>query len=102
MLYGPVVEYHSYWEDLTMRKAVKSAAIYTRVSTDSQTIENQLRELRQVAERRGWEVVDTTMPVSVARKVAPIGPALISCLRKRAAGSSMWPWPGQSTGSDDR
>ena len=33
------------------------AAIYVRVSTDRQTIENQVRELRQIAERRGWEVV---------------------------------------------
>jgi predicted TIM-barrel fold metal-dependent hydrolase len=30
----------------------KRAAIYVRVSTDKQTIENQLRELRQIAERR--------------------------------------------------
>ena len=35
----------------------KRAAIYVRVSTDKQTIENQLRELRQIAERRGWEVI---------------------------------------------
>jgi DNA invertase Pin-like site-specific DNA recombinase len=35
----------------------RRAAIYVRVSTDKQTIENQLRELRQIAERRGWEVV---------------------------------------------
>jgi DNA invertase Pin-like site-specific DNA recombinase len=35
----------------------KRAAIYVRVSTDKQTIENQLRELRHIAERRGWEVV---------------------------------------------
>src|SRR5271169_6725399 len=41
-----------------MAEAAKRAAIYVRVSTDSQTIENQLRELRQVAERRGWEVVE--------------------------------------------
>src|ERR1700751_1917446 len=39
-----------------MAKA-KRAALYVRVSTDSQTVENQIRELRQVAERRGWEVV---------------------------------------------
>jgi Resolvase, N terminal domain len=32
------------------------AAIYARVSTGSQTTENQLRELRQVAERHGWTV----------------------------------------------
>ena len=36
---------------------MKKAAIYVRVSTDKQTVENQLRELRQIAERRGWEVV---------------------------------------------
>src|SRR4249919_1614627 len=35
----------------------KRAAIYVRVSTDRQTVENQLRELRQIAKRRGWEVV---------------------------------------------
>jgi DNA invertase Pin-like site-specific DNA recombinase len=29
-----------------------------RVSTDHQTVENQIRELSQVAERRGWEVVE--------------------------------------------
>jgi DNA invertase Pin-like site-specific DNA recombinase len=32
-------------------------AIYTRVSTGSQTTENQLRELETVAERHGWQVV---------------------------------------------
>ena len=32
-------------------------AIYARVSTDNQTVENQLLELRAVAERQGWEVV---------------------------------------------
>jgi DNA invertase Pin-like site-specific DNA recombinase len=29
-----------------------------RVSTDKQTVENQIHELRQIAERRGWEVVE--------------------------------------------
>jgi len=36
----------------------KRAALYVRVSTDAQTVENQTRELRQVAERRGWDVVE--------------------------------------------
>jgi DNA invertase Pin-like site-specific DNA recombinase len=36
----------------------KRAAIYVRVSTDKQTVENQLRELRLIAERRGWQVVE--------------------------------------------
>ena len=35
----------------------KCAALYVRVSTDQQTTENQERELRQIAERRGWDVV---------------------------------------------
>lgn len=38
------------------RKA-KRVAIYARVSTDGQTVNNQLRELRAVAERHGWQVV---------------------------------------------
>ena len=41
-----------------MPKSLKGAAIYARVSTDSQTTENQVRELREVAERRGWQVVE--------------------------------------------
>jgi DNA invertase Pin-like site-specific DNA recombinase len=41
-----------------MAKAHRRAAIYARVSTDSQTVENQIRELREIAERRGWEVVE--------------------------------------------
>jgi DNA invertase Pin-like site-specific DNA recombinase len=36
----------------------KRAAIYVRVSTDKQTVENQVQALRQIAERRGWEVVE--------------------------------------------
>ena len=36
----------------------RKAAIYVRVSTDKQTVENQLLQLRQIAERRGWEVVE--------------------------------------------
>lgn len=35
----------------------KRAAIYVRVSTGSQTVENQKRDLLAVAERAGWEVV---------------------------------------------
>ena len=41
----------------TMMARKRSAAIYVRVSTDKQTVENQVKELRQIAERRGWEVV---------------------------------------------
>ena len=36
---------------------MKRVAIYARVSTDSQTVENQLQELRRIADRMDWEVV---------------------------------------------
>jgi len=36
----------------------KRAALYVRVSTDAQTVENQISELREVTERRGWQVVE--------------------------------------------
>jgi DNA invertase Pin-like site-specific DNA recombinase len=36
----------------------KRAALYVRVSTDHQSVENQIRELKEVAERRGWTVVE--------------------------------------------
>ena len=32
-------------------------ALYTRVSTDHQSIAAQLAELREVAQRRGWTIV---------------------------------------------
>jgi DNA invertase Pin-like site-specific DNA recombinase len=35
---------------------MKSAAIYARVSTNGQTTDNQVRELRKVARRHGWKV----------------------------------------------
>jgi DNA invertase Pin-like site-specific DNA recombinase len=36
----------------------KRAALYVRVSTDKQSVENQVRDLKSVAERRGWTVVE--------------------------------------------
>src|SRR5260370_42570703 len=35
----------------------KRAALYLRVSTTGQTVENQRRELRTAAKRHGWQVV---------------------------------------------
>ena len=37
---------------------MKRVALYARVSTGGQTVENQLRELEQVGSRIGWQVVD--------------------------------------------
>src|SRR6476620_1791760 len=41
-----------------LMSSTKRAALYVRVSTDAQTVENQIRELRQVAGGRGWDVIE--------------------------------------------
>jgi DNA invertase Pin-like site-specific DNA recombinase len=41
-----------------MTNAVKRAALYVRVSTDLQSVENQVRELEEIAKRRNWSVVE--------------------------------------------
>jgi DNA invertase Pin-like site-specific DNA recombinase len=41
-----------------MAGTAKRAALYVRVSTDHQSVENQVRELEEVAERRGWTLVE--------------------------------------------
>jgi DNA invertase Pin-like site-specific DNA recombinase len=55
--------------------AHKRAALYVRVSTDRQSVENQEIQLRQVAERQGWEVVevysDAGIPGAKDRKQRP-------------------------------
>jgi DNA invertase Pin-like site-specific DNA recombinase len=40
-------------------KKPKRVALYVRVSTDGQTVENQTRELQSVGLRHGWELVAT-------------------------------------------
>src|SRR4051812_22148917 len=37
----------------------KRVAIYLRVSTDGQSVENQRRELTEAAKRHGWHIVET-------------------------------------------
>lgn len=37
---------------------MKRVALYARVSTSGQTVDNQLRELEQVGSRIGWQIVD--------------------------------------------
>lgn len=46
-------------EDKQMGKKPRRVALYCRVSTGSQTVENQVLELKEVAERHGWEIVKT-------------------------------------------
>jgi DNA invertase Pin-like site-specific DNA recombinase len=54
---------------------IRRVAVYARVSTNEQTCENQLLELRRYVDARGWiaiEYVDTG--VSGAKDRRPAGP----------------------------
>ena len=45
------------WAYYAERGMIMRVAIYARVSTDGQSVNAQLAELREVADRRGWEIV---------------------------------------------
>lgn len=65
----------------------KRIALYTRVSQDSQTTENQRRELIAVAERLGWQVVaeftDHGISGSKGREKRPGYDALMKAVARR-------------------
>lgn len=65
----------------------KRVAIYTRVSTDSQTVENQRRELEAVADRLGWTVVamlaDEGISGSKGRDQRPAFNSLMTMITRR-------------------
>jgi DNA invertase Pin-like site-specific DNA recombinase len=73
------------------------------VSTDKQTIENQVAALRQIAERRGWQVVEQYHDAGTAApRAATAVLASIRCSRMRPGVSSTSSWLGQSTGLGGR
>jgi DNA invertase Pin-like site-specific DNA recombinase len=53
------LSHNSYWRAIMtfQKNTTKRAAIYIRVSTDGQTVDNQRLELEEAAERAGWEIV---------------------------------------------
>lgn len=65
----------------------KRAAIYARVSTKDQTTENQMRELREIAERAGWavcaEFVDNGISGAKGRDQRPQFDALCKAVVRR-------------------
>jgi DNA invertase Pin-like site-specific DNA recombinase len=68
-------------------KKSKVVALYARVSTDSQTTENQLRELRAVAHRHGWmvaaEFVDHAVSGAKGRDKRPQLDAMLRALARK-------------------
>jgi DNA invertase Pin-like site-specific DNA recombinase len=65
--------------------STKRAALYVRVSTDAQTLENQIRELRQVAERRGWDVVEVYRDAGISGTKGRDGRAGLDTMLKDAS-----------------
>ena len=65
----------------------KRVALYARVSTDVQTTENQLLQLRAVAERHGWaivaEFIDHGVSGAKGRKERPQFNALLRGVARR-------------------
>lgn len=66
---------------------MKRAALYVRVSTDEQTVENQLLVLNEVARRSGWTVVHTFSDEGVSgakgRDKRPAYDALLKAVARR-------------------
>ena len=65
----------------------KTVAIYARVSTGDQTADNQLIELRQVAERMGWVIVEEYLDQGISgskdRKQRPAYDQMCSAIVQR-------------------
>jgi DNA invertase Pin-like site-specific DNA recombinase len=87
--YLPIIESGQTDLDQSESDAMKSkrVALYLRVSTSGQTVENQRRELVAVAERHGWnivaEFVDHAISGSKSRKDRPQFDALLHGVARR-------------------
>ena len=69
---------------------MKTVALYLRVSTGEQTVDNQRRELLAAAERRGWRVVAEFCDEGVSGAQGPR-----QALRVRSSAQSDCPAPGR-------
>jgi DNA invertase Pin-like site-specific DNA recombinase len=68
-------------------KRIRNVGIYLRVSTSDQTTRNQRRELKEVAERNGWNVVkyfeDAGISGSKGREQRPGYDAMLKAIARR-------------------
>jgi DNA invertase Pin-like site-specific DNA recombinase len=73
---------------------MKKVAIYARVSTDKQTTENQLRELRNIADKNGWELVNEFVDKGISgakgRDKRPQFDALVKSAVRREVGCDLY------------
>jgi predicted site-specific integrase-resolvase len=74
-----------------LAKLPKRAALYVRVSTDKQTVQNQIEALTAIAEGRGWTIVGTYSDVGLsgAKGRRDRGQASIRCSMTHRAENSM-------------
>ena len=82
-----------YDSDLRVRRGfpMKRAVLYLRVSTTDQTTANQERELREIAERAGWEVVRVYKDHGISgAKGREKRPAFDALCRDASASMSLW------------
>jgi hypothetical protein len=82
----------------------KRIAIYARCSTDEQATENQIHELRGVAERHGWTVAavfdDNGVSGGVPREDRPAMKALLRAVARREVDMvAAWAVAGGSPGA---
>jgi DNA invertase Pin-like site-specific DNA recombinase len=65
----------------------RRVAIYARVSTGVQTVQNQLRELREIADRHGWivaaEFTDNGISGAKGRELRPGLDKLLRAVARR-------------------
>ncbi len=68
-----------------METKTKRVALYARVSTKGQTVENQLLDLRHYAEARGWQIIGeyTDTGISGTKDSRPALSQLMDAARKR-------------------
>jgi DNA invertase Pin-like site-specific DNA recombinase len=71
---GPGEAYDSPTEcEAVMAPKPKRAALYVRVSTDGQTVDNQRLALEVVCEQRGWQVSRKISLSQIVRSVSTSG-----------------------------
>jgi DNA invertase Pin-like site-specific DNA recombinase len=57
---------HAETDATTARRTAKRAALYVRVSSDHQTVQNQIEALTEIAMRRGWQIVATYQDAGIS------------------------------------
>ena len=85
-----------------MNRPMPRVALYARYSSDNQrdaSIEDQLRQCREHADREGWTVVEQLFrPRHLRRIPHSIRHPVVACRMRRPAGST-WCCPRRSTAS---